>query len=126
MIQYPAIQIALEEIADELQAEQKSLVNKGGKLQAYKTGNLYRTIEVSVKPMKDVVSLITTVPYYGLYVNYGTSDSEGNILMKARPFIETSIETVMRQSGYEKLSKAGITEVQVMVDGQLKEQKIKS
>lgn len=120
MIQYPAIQDALEEIANDLQVEQKNLVNIGGKLQAYRTGNLFRTIEVGIVPSKDVVSLITTVPYYGTFVNFGTYK------MKARPFIETSVQSVMQKSGYEKLSKAGIKEVTTMVNGQLKEQTIKS
>ena len=120
MIKYPAIDKALLEIASDLQAEQKNLVAPGGKLQAFRTGNLFRTIQVSVVPTKDVVSLITTVPYYGTFVNFGTYK------MKARPFIETSVQTVMNKSGYDKLSKAGIEEVNVMIDGQLKTQQIKS
>ena len=110
MSNYKHIDDAFNELADELQITQKQLINKGGQLQAYRTGNLHNTLTVEVKPMKEVTSVVSVVEYYGTYVNDGTYK------MAARPFVQDSVDSVMKRMGNELLLEAGIKEIDVMMD----------
>ena len=115
------IKEALDEIAQRLQVDQKSLINKGGKLQAYKTGDLYKSIRVDVRPFGEYgTEAYTTLEYYGVYVNDGTTR------MAPRPFIDRSLQNVLDNGGSDLLAQAGIDEAKVMVDKELKTITIKS
>ena len=120
MSNYKHIEEALDEIANDLQVSQKNLINRGGKLQAYKTGTLHNTLRVVVKPFSDLTSIVSEVEYYGDFVNFGT------IHMEARPFVERSIVQVMAETGDELLLDAGIKEIDVMMDKKLQKLTLKN
>ena len=114
------VQEALQELANNLQVEQKGLINKGGSLHAYKTGELHNSLKVEVKPGKEVISIVTDVVYYGTYVD------EGTYKMTARPFVQTSVQSVLQAGGYKMLTDAAIFEIDQRVDKELKTIQIKS
>ena len=115
------IKEALDIIARDLQVEQKSLINRGGKLQAYKTGELHKSITVDVRPFGDFgLEAYSSLVYYGVYVNNGTTR------MEPRPFIDRSIQNVLANGGTDLLVDAGIDEATTMVDQELKPITIKS
>lgn len=120
MSNYKHIEEALDQIADDLQVSQKNLINRGGSLQAYKTGALHNTLRVLVKPFSDFVSVVSEVEYYGEFVNSGTTR------MTARPFVERSIVQVMADTGDELLLDAGIKEIDVMMDKKLQKLTLKN
>ena len=111
---------ALQEIANQLQVEQKGLINKGGSLQAYRTGELHNSLKVEVKPGKEVTSIVSDVVYYGTFVDSGTYK------MRARPFVETSVQSVLQAGGYKLLTDAAVFEINAKVDNELKPIKIQS
>lgn len=114
------IKEALDQIAQDLQLSQKGLINKGGELQAYKTGQLHNTLKVETKQRDEVTSIVTDVPFYGVFVNDGTWK------MKARPFVQASVESVLNGGGYKLLSDAGIDEIKIAMDKELKPITIKN
>lgn len=121
------IKEALDIIARDLQVEQKSLINRGGKLQAYKSGELHKSITVDVRPFGDFgLEAYSSLIYYGVYVNNGTKNENETVRMAPRPFIDRSIQNVLANGGTDLLVDAGVDEATTMVDKELKPITIKS
>ena len=71
-------ELTVEDIKDKI---------KTGPTKAYKTGNLYRSIASTVKPIQGGESISISMNYYGEYVNDGTFDIE-----PPRRFIEKGLQ----------------------------------
>ena len=70
--------------------------------------------------MQGTTDVVTDVPFYGTYVNFGT------VKMRPRPFVEKSLDRVMKEMGNELLQEAGVFEINQMIDKQLKPVTIKN
>ena len=92
------IEEVLTRIGVDLTRESKATLKANG---SYRTGALYKSIEVEVQPYQETYALKAAMLFYGEFLEFGTRK------MRPKPFLQPSLTRLLNGGGLQELVEAG-------------------